>query len=53
VKIKIEEGEHCHCGCPTWLVKCEKCQMGYEILQEEEKYKIRYCPGCGGRIEKS
>ena len=53
MKIKIEESEHCHCGCPTWLVECENCQVEYEILQEEKEHKVRFCPGCGERVEKS
>lgn len=49
MKIKIEEGEHCHCGCLMYIVSCETCQADYEIMIDFGK-EIKFCPGCGGEI---
>jgi len=49
VKITIEESEHCHCGCPTLVIRCDKCKVDWEILLEENE--VKFCPGCGEKVK--
>ena len=48
----IERSEHCHCGCSTFIIRCEECKAEYEI-SDYHCPEPKFCPNCGSQLNEN